>query len=129
MNILYSKSSYFIPLLLIIISYSIYAFNLEGQSWVGDEIYYNTRGGIAVDLIEKGDLLNPCWNGIGECNLLYVVKGDDTLYQGHIRHVLVGIGQHMAGKKTNEDLKIWSSWGFKFWKEEYLPTPQDFAAG
>jgi len=92
-SFLYQKSfrSYLIPILLLIGSFSIYSYNLEGQSFHGDEILYLAWGGPYFDVVKDGDFDNPCLKGLADCEFLF-----DPDWEGHninytpVRNFLVG---------------------------------------
>jgi len=90
-------SSYLIPILLLVCSFVIYSYNLEGQPWHGDEWIFNAGGIVYFDLIKKGDLLHPCWSGIGKCDELNHYSWEWPYHSGHVRHVLIGFGRDLAG--------------------------------
>ena len=60
---------YLISIIIFIFAYSILGFNLGGQGIYIDEVFYHTFGIIWYDSVMKGDLLNPCITGIGECDM------------------------------------------------------------
>ena len=123
-----SKSKILIPLMLLLMGYLLYSFNLEGQPWHGDEVFINAGGGTYFNLLKNGDLLHPCWNGVGDCDLLYDFSWDWPIRSGHVRDIFVGFGQYLTGQ-TEKDFLAWSSWHHDFWNDEYLPSPSEFAAG
>ena len=54
-----SKYNFIIPALLLIGSFSLYSFNLEGQSPHGDEFLYLSWGGVFFDSLKEGDNRSP----------------------------------------------------------------------
>lgn len=57
-----SKMKIIIPLILILSSYFIYAYDLSSQAYHRDEKTINRGGQAFLKLILRGDLLNYCWN-------------------------------------------------------------------
>ena len=98
-SLFFSSSSryYLIPILLFILSFVIYSYNLEGQPLYGDEITYFAWGGVYFDLIKNGDLNNPCMKGLEGCGLLF-----DPNWSGRnmnyvpLRNFFVGFGQFLT---------------------------------
>jgi len=113
-------SPYLIPVLLFVCSYSIYSYNLEGQPWHGDEWLFNAGGIVYLDLIKNGDLLNPCWNGIGECDLLNELNDEWPQRSGHVRHILIGVSRDLAGADEGNPF-AWSH----FWSKKDVQAEFD----
>ena len=59
---------YLIALIIFISAYSILGFNLGGQGIYIDEVFRHSSGLTWYDSVMKGDLLNPCITGIGDCH-------------------------------------------------------------
>jgi len=72
-----NKQSYnfIIPALLLIGSFSLYSFNLEGQPPHGDELLYLSWGGVFFDSLKEGDFNNPCLKKLADCKLLFSPPG------------------------------------------------------
>lgn len=119
---------FLIPLVLFFVSLMFYSYNIEGQPWHGDEIFWNAGGGVFFKLLQNNDLLNPCWNGLGECNLLYEFGWAWPSHASHIAHIFTGFSQYLSGQ-SDKDYLTWSSWHHDFWEVENTPTPKEFAAG
>jgi len=128
------STKYLIPLVLLFASFSIYSYNLEGQTWHGDEILYNAAGTVYLDLLKNGDLLNPCWNALGECDSLHRLDWGWPPRDGHIRSLLVGIGRDLVGDPV-KDPYAWSCWASwlspqkNCWKTEYMPSSSELVSG
>jgi len=125
-----SFSSYLIPILLLIGSFLIYSFNLEGQPSYGDEILYLAWGGVYFDLIKQGDWNNPCLQNIEDCELLFSVN-----WSGHqvnytpVRNFLVGFGQYITTGENNGKFYEWSCMWFPCWDSENWPSQEEFSSG
>jgi len=127
------STKYIIPLVLLFVSFSIYSYNLEGQTWHGDETLYNAAGTVYLDLLKKGDLLNPCWNALGECDSLHRLDWGWPPRDGHVRSLFVGLGRDLVGDPVEKPFE-WScffSWmsATNCWKEEFTPEPSELVAG
>ena len=61
---------YLIPLILFVVSYSIYSVNLDQQGIYIDEVFHHGFSIMYYDSIKNGDILNPCITGIGECTMI-----------------------------------------------------------
>ena len=86
---------YLISLIIFISAYSILGFNLDGQGVYIDEVFHHTFGVIWYDSVMKGDLLNPCITGIGECDMFNAkCEGVDLSIAtgGIIKGVFTGMG-------------------------------------
>ena len=59
---------YLIALIIFISAYSTLGFNLGGQGIYIDELFRHSSGLTWYDSVMKGDLLNPCITGIGDCH-------------------------------------------------------------
>jgi len=127
------STKYIIPLVLLFVSFSIYSYNLEGQTWHGDEIFYNSAGTLYFDLLKDGDLLNPCWNGLEECESYHPLDWGWPVRDGHIRTLIVGFARDLVGDPV-EEIYEWScflSWhsAKNCWKDEYMPAPSELNSG
>ena len=115
-----SFSSYLIPILLLVCSFVIFAYNLEGQPIFGDEIVYLSWSGPYFDLIKEGDFNNPCLKGLADCELLY-----DPDWKGHninynpIRNFLVGFGYYLTAGEIKGDFYEWSCVWFSCWDPDF----------
>jgi len=87
-----SKREYCFLLILLIISYSIFAFNLQGQAWHPDEKIV-IRGGIFfLGLLTTGDLMHACLNGLGFCEIDMIPKNWEwPSHSSFIRHFFTGL--------------------------------------
>jgi len=131
---LFSRTSfrpYLIPILLLIGSFVMYSYNLEGQPEHVDEIWYLVWGGVYFDLIKEGDFNNPCLKTLADCELLYQhgLKGYEVNYTP-IRNFFVGFGQYLTTGEMKGGYYAWScvSWS-PCWDPEKAPTTEDFSAG
>jgi len=127
------STKYIIPLVLLFASFSIYAYNLEGQTWHGDEIFYNSAGTFYFDLLKEGDLLNPCWNGLEECDSYHPLDWGWPVRDGHVRTLFVGFARDLVGDPVKDPYE-WScflSWlsASNCWKDEYMPAPSELNSG
>ena len=59
---------YFISIIIFASAYSTLGFNLGGQGIYIDELFRHSSGLAWYDSVMKGDLLNPCITGIGDCH-------------------------------------------------------------
>ena len=103
-SLFFQKSfrSYLIPILLLIGSFSIYSYNLEGQPSYGDEFLHLGWGGVFFDLINEGDFNNPCLKKIADCELLHSTDGSEINYTP-IRNFFVGLGYYLTTGDTKGD--------------------------
>jgi len=131
-SILFQNSfrGYLIPILLLVCSFVIYSYNLQGQPSNGDEILYLAWGGVYFDLIKEGDFNHPCLKHIGECELLFSVD-----YSGHqvnytpVRNFFVGFGQFLTTGENNGDFYEWSCMWWPCWEPQNWPSAEEFSAG
>jgi len=124
-----SLRSYLIPILLLICSFVIYSYNLEGQPSFVDEITYLGWGGSYFDLIKKGDFDNQCLKSLVGCELLFSPYFPEMNYTP-IRNFFVGFGQYLATGENNGDYFVWSSSNQSpYWIQELAPTSEEFSAG
>jgi len=112
-----SFRSYLIPILLLICSFLIYSFNLEGQPSYYDESFYFAWGGVYFDLLKKGDFNNPCFIGLKDCELLFsdtrTTETGETVYWLEIsytpvRNFFVGFGQYLTTGENKGQFYVWS---------------------
>jgi len=122
---------YLIPILLLIGSFVMYSYNLEGQPQHVDEIWYLPWGGVYFDLIKKGDFNNPCLKTLADCELLYQhgLKGYEVNYTP-IRNFFVGFSYYLTTADMKGDYYAWScvQWT-PCWDPEKAPTTEDYSAG
>jgi len=131
-SILFQNSfrGYLIPILLLICSFVIYSYNLEGQPIYGDEIVYLSWGGPYFELIKEGDFNNPCLKGLADCELLY-----DPNWKGHninynpIRNFFVGFGFYLTTGEIKGDFYNWSCVWFSCWDPEKEPSHEEYSSG
>jgi len=129
-TIFHSSFSYLIPILLLISSFVIYSYNLEGQPYQGDEALYLAWGGIYFDLVKEGDFSNPCLKGLANCELLY-----DPNWEGHninytiIRNFFVGFGQFLTTGEIEGQFYEWSCAWFPCWDFANQPSQEELASG
>jgi len=132
-SFLYQRSfrSYLIPILLLIGSFSIYSYNLEGQPRYSDETLYLAWGGPYFEIIKDGDFNNPCLKGLVDCEFLYDTnwEGDNINYTP-VRNFFVGFGYYLTTGDTKGDFYEWSCvYGRPCWDPEKAPTSEEFSAG
>ena len=86
---------YLISIIIFIFAYSILGFNLDGQGIFIDEVFHHTFGIIWYDSTMKGDLLNPCITGMGDCEMFNTTCKNVHLSiatGGIIKGMFTGIG-------------------------------------
>jgi len=133
-NFLISKQSrynFIIPSLLLIGSFSLYSYNLEGQTAHGDELLHLSWGGVNFDLIKEGDLNNPCLKNIADCGeLLYAPRGKFEINYTPIRNFFVGFSQFLTTGENKGEFYQWScAWHPCFDIANYWPSPEELASG
>src|SRR5579872_5158513 len=84
-----TKSNYIIPVALLLCSFLVYSYNLEGQPWHGDEIVYLAQAGEYVHLIKNGNFGDSCLRSIDNCNYLYHIPAYGLTYSP-LRNILIG---------------------------------------
>jgi len=122
---------YLIPILLLIFSFVVYSFNLEGQPTYVDEITYLAWGGVYFDLVKEGDFNNPCLKGFTGCELLFNPNwAGSTINYTPVRNFLVGFSQYLTTGE-NEVLFSWSCLGNlnPCWDPEQMPSREDYYSG
>lgn len=129
-NLPKEKSLYLIPILLLIGSYSIYAYNLEGQPWHGDEVIYFGYAGIYFNLIKDGDFENPCIINIGKnCDLIFanhpkVAEANYII----VKNFFIGLSQYLSTGTNEGEFYNWSAyWTSEFEPEKAAPSVSEFA--
>lgn len=121
-------SRYLIPIILFIASYFIFAYNLEGQPWSGDEVYSLASGAVYFNLLKDGDLGNPCWNDVQHCKLL-AVTGYTSSY-GPVRNIFVGLGKTIMTGNDKGDFYDWSCvWVPSCFSAKTIPPHDELVAG
>ena len=124
--------SYLIPILLLICSFVIYSFSLEGQTAFVDEVTYLGWGGVYFDLIKKGDFNNSCLIELAGCELLFDPNWEGV-YQNYspIRNFFVGFGQYLATGEIEGHFHSWSCLGYQnpCWIRELAPSRDDYSSG
>jgi len=121
---------YLIPILLLICSFVIYSYNLEGQPTYVDEVTYFGWGGVYFDLIKKWDFNNPCVKGFTDCELLKDREwiGDKINYSP-IRNFFVGFGQYLTTGENEGHFYEWSCGQHPCWDPELFPSREEFSSG
>ena len=91
---------YLISIIIFIFAYSILGFNLDGQGIFIDEVFHHTFGMIWYDSVMKGDLLNPCVTGIGDCDMLNTACNVHVSIAtgGIIKGIFTGIGDEFLSE-------------------------------
>ena len=90
------KLNYIIPLLLLAISYIIFALNLEGQAYHFDERRVIRGGEFFFELLKNGEFLHPCFNGLDICE--YSLGGHGWEWPTHssfVRHFFSGLSEQI----------------------------------
>ena len=129
-TIFHSSFSYLIPILLLISSFVLYSYNLEGQPWYIDEPLYLAWGGINFNLIKEGDLTNPCLKYMADCDLIYTGMYGYEINYTFLRNFFVGFGQYITTGENTGDFRQWSCpYVFSCWDWTLHPTPEEFASG
>jgi len=126
-----SFSSYLIPILLLISSFVIYSYSLEGQPIYSDEILYLAWAGPYFEIIKEGDFENPCLKGLRDCEFLFDTnwEGDNVNYTP-VRNFFVGFGYYLTTGEIKGDFYEWSCvYGRPCWDPEKAPTSEEFFAG
>jgi len=130
-SLFFSSKSYLIPILLLIGSFVLYSYNLEGQPHHTDEEWYLPWGGVYFDLIKEGDFNNPCLKTFTDCELLHEhgLEGFEVNYTP-IRNFFVGFSQYLATGEMKGDYYAWScGWWTPCWDSETRPTSEDYYSG
>jgi len=86
---------YLIPLILFVISYSIFSINLDQQGIFIDEVFHHGFSIMYYDSIKNGDILNPCITGIGECTMIDLDCAGEVQWLasgGIFKGIFVGLG-------------------------------------
>ena len=91
---------YLISIIIFIFAYSIFGFNLDGQGIFIDEVFHHTFGMIWYDSVMKGDLLNPCITGIGDCDMLNTACNVHVSIAtgGIIKGIFTGVGDEFLSE-------------------------------
>ena len=116
----------FFPLILSLVAFSIFSFNIVNQGPNGDERAYNAVGVKLFELASKGDFLNPCWNGQGECKLVCLTECWQENYWsarsgGTVKSLIIGSGYYLLGEEGN-NAYYWST-------KSMYPSQQELVAG
>jgi len=119
---------YLIPVLLFIGSFSIYSYNLDDQSFFGDEFLHLGWGGVYFDLVKEGDFNNPCLKKVADCELLHSTEGAEINYTP-IRNFFVGFGYYLTTGEMKGDFYIWSCAWQPCGDLSRQPTSDEFSAG
>jgi len=89
---------YLIPLILFVVSYSIYSVNLDQQGIFIDEVFHHGFSIMYYDSIKNGDILNPCITGIGECTMINLDCAGEVQWLasgGIFKGIFVGLGDEL----------------------------------
>jgi len=128
-----SKYNFIIPTLLLIGSFSLYAYNLEGQPPHGDEVLYLSWGSVFFDTLKEGDLNNPCLKNLRDCELLFTPGGKFgggwQLSYTPLRNFFVGFGQYLTTGENQGDFYEWSCKWASCWDDEYIPSREELSSG
>jgi len=126
------KYNFIIPVLLLIGSFSLYSYNLEGQPPHGDEVLKLAWGGVFFDLLKKGDFDNPCLKELVDCELLHYPEGwvgGINLNYNPIRNFFVGFSQYLTTGENKGDFYEWSCKWFPCWEDEFIPSREELSSG
>ena len=125
--------NFIIPALLLIGSFSLYSFNLEGQPSHGDEFLYLAWGGVFFDSLKEGDFDNPCLKKLVDCELLVTPEGKWSggfkVNYTPIRNFLVGFSQYLTTGENKGDFYEWSCKWQPCWDDEYIPSREELSSG
>jgi len=128
-----SSSSYLIPILLLIGSFTIYSYNLEGQPRFIDEITYLSWGGNYFGIIMEGDFDNPCLKKTLDCESIFYKPIGHEINYTPVRNFLVGFGEFLTTGENDGNYYTWSRGGdnpgWTWNNAEYLPSPEEYASG
>jgi len=122
-----SSSSYLIPILLLVCSFVIYSYNLEGQSRFIDEIPYLAWGGNYFGIIMEGDFDNPCLKNTLDCESIFYKSTAHETHYTPVRNFLVGFGEFLTTGENAGNYYTWSVGGGVMM--ENRPSPEEFASG
>lgn len=92
------KFEYFIVAILFVGSYLIFSFNIQNQGIYIDEMFHHTFAMIYFDSFVKGDFVNPCITGRGECTVLNLECAGSIQWLasgGLIKGLFVGLGDRL----------------------------------
>jgi len=125
--------NFLIPALLLIGSFSLYSYNLEGQTPHGDEILYLAWGGVFFDSLKEGDFDNPCLKKLADCELLVTPEGKwgggFKVNYTPIRNFFVGFSQYLTTGENTGDFYEWSCKWQPCWDDEHIPSREELASG
>jgi len=124
-----SKGYYLVPILLFVLSFGIYSYNLEDQTPYGDELTYLGWGGVYFDLIKEGDLNNPCLKNLANCELLYQPSGQYEISYTPVRNFLVGFSQYLTTGENEGNFYGWSCMWHPCMEPSNWPSSEEFASG
>tara|TARA_Y100000590_G_scaffold80884_1_gene89817 strand:+ start:5409 stop:6968 length:1560 start_codon:yes stop_codon:yes gene_type:complete len=89
------SKKYFIPIILFLISYTLYSANLDQQGIFIDEVFHHGFSIMYYDSLKNNDILNPCITGIGECTMIDLDCAGEVQWLasgGIIKGIFVGLG-------------------------------------
>tara|TARA_B100002049_G_scaffold162500_1_gene121694 strand:- start:763 stop:2352 length:1590 start_codon:yes stop_codon:yes gene_type:complete len=120
------------PIIIFLVAFSFLSFNMYNQGLSADERLYHASGVVYFDLASKGDFLNSCWNGQGNCELLCL---DECPEYGHwaprgggsIKSLIIGLGYFLMGEEGTNAYQ-WSA-NMPFDPEGALPNQDEVEAG
>jgi len=92
------KRPEYLAVILFFASYLIFSFNIQNQGIYIDELFHHTFGMVYFDSFVKGDLLNPCITGKGECSMINLECAGQIQWLasgGLIKGLFVGLGDNL----------------------------------
>jgi len=133
-SLFYQRSfrTYLIPILLLVFSFVMYSYSLEGQPIFGDELIYLGWGGVYFDLIKEGDFDNPCLKGLADCELLFSPDWEALkINYSPLRNFFVGFGYYLTTGDIKGDFYDWSCAWYPCHDdyENLHPSIEEFSAG
>ena len=89
------SKKYLIPIILFLVSSTLYSINLDQQGIFIDEVFHHGFSIMYYDSLKNNDILNPCITGIGECTMIDLDCAGDIQWLasgGIIKGIFVGLG-------------------------------------
>ena len=89
------SKKYLIPIILFLVSSTLYSINLDQQGIFIDEVFHHGFSIMYYDSLKNNDILNSCITGIGECTMIDLDCAGDIQWLasgGIIKGIFVGLG-------------------------------------
>tara|TARA_B100001540_G_scaffold80179_1_gene71997 strand:- start:503 stop:2062 length:1560 start_codon:yes stop_codon:yes gene_type:complete len=89
------SKKYLIPIILFLISYTLYSANLDQQGIFIDEVFHHGFSIMYYDSLRNSDVMNSCITGIGECTMIDLDCAGEVQWLasgGIIKGIFVGLG-------------------------------------